>query len=272
MILTKLSSLVAVHGLNFSGAANHGTATWEKDGKIWLRDFLPDVLPMPARVFLYEYNASPAIAAGATKLDDHARKLLVCLEQKRMREVAQRPLVFIAHSMGGLLVKEALVEATLDDSYSEILRSTKLLVFFGTPHRGGNHATVGDYVARLYKTMARNPRNDLVESLREFSDTATKRYEQFRHKLEDFLIISFFETLPYSKVAGLIVDKHSATLNLPGKREKQISIDADHSSMCKFAGLEGTECETVILAISQQLERSLATFVDLRRGSHGIPN
>jgi hypothetical protein len=176
---------------------------------------------------------------------------------------------------------QALVEATLNDTYSEILRSTKLLIFFGTPHRGGNHATVGHNVAKLYKTMAGNPPNDLVKSLRQSSDTATKRYEQFRHKLEDFLIISCFETLPYSKVAGLvsasfgspsrpltfekIVDKDSATLNLAGKRETQISIDADHSDMCKFAIVEGTDCETVMLAIDQQLERSLTTFVDLRR-------
>jgi hypothetical protein len=80
---------VAVHGLNFLGSPNHGTATWEKDGKIWLRDFLPDtLLPMPARVFLYEYNASPAVHAAATKLDDHAAKLLVCLHQKRSKNLS----------------------------------------------------------------------------------------------------------------------------------------------------------------------------------------
>jgi hypothetical protein len=81
--LTTPRSIVAVHGLDFLGAANHGTATWEKDGKIWIRDFLPGALPMPARVLLYEYNASPAVDAAATKLDDHAKKLLVCLELKR---------------------------------------------------------------------------------------------------------------------------------------------------------------------------------------------
>jgi hypothetical protein len=160
------------------------------------------------------------------------------------------------------------------------------LVFFGTPHRGGNHATVGEKVAKLYTTMARDPPNDLVKSLRQSSDIATKRYEQFRHKLEDFLIISCFETMPYSKAAGLvsaplqiapllltfkkIVEKDSATLNLPGRRETQISIDADHSAMCKFAIVEGTDCDTVMQAIAQQLENSLTTFVDLRRKSHGI--
>ena len=47
-------------------------------------------------------------------------------------------------------------------------------------------------------------------------------------------------------------------------REKQISIDADHSSICKFTSVEGTDCEAVMDTIAEQLERSLATFVDTR--------
>jgi hypothetical protein len=103
-----------------------------------------------------------------------------------------------------LTVAEALVEATLDESYQDILKATQLLVFFGTPHQGGNLATVGDYVAKLYLAMSRNPRNDLVEALKATSDSATKRFEQFRHKHEDFLVISCFEGRPYSKATGLV--------------------------------------------------------------------
>ena len=97
-----------------------------------------------------------------------------------------------------------MVEATLDESYHDILQATQLLVFFGTPHQGGNLASVGDYVANMYLAMTGKPRNDLVNALKETSDSATKRYEQFRHKLEDFLVISCFEGLPYSKATGLV--------------------------------------------------------------------
>jgi hypothetical protein len=34
-------------------------------------------------MMLYEYNSSPAIHAAATKLDDHAKKLLTLLDLKR---------------------------------------------------------------------------------------------------------------------------------------------------------------------------------------------
>jgi hypothetical protein len=47
----------------------------------------------------------------------------------------------------------------------------------------------------------------MVDALREASNSATKWYEQFRHKLEDFLVISCFETLPYSKATGIVCSK-----------------------------------------------------------------
>jgi hypothetical protein len=62
-------------------------------------------------------------------------------------------------------------------------------------------------VAKLYRAMVQNPRNDMVNALREASNSAFKRYEQFRHKLEDFLVISCFETLPYSKATGIVCSK-----------------------------------------------------------------
>ncbi|KAK4997940.1 GTP-binding protein [Elasticomyces elasticus] len=225
---------VAIHGLNFLGSPKPGTSTWEQDGKLWIRDFLPQHLSTTCRVMLYEYNSSPAVGAAA-------------------------------FTLGGLLIKEALVEATLDTSYREVLGATKLLVFFGTPHQGGNLTTVGDYAAKIYRSVARDPRNDMVESLRATSEIATKRYEQFRHQLENFRVISCYEGLPYSKLTGLIVDKRSATLNLPGSREKQIGINADHSAMCKFASAQQADCELVMGVIEDQLEIAMVQFTDMNQ-------
>ena len=53
------------------------------DGRVWIRDFLPAALAMPARIMIYEYNSSPAANPAATSLDDHARKLLLLLDSKR---------------------------------------------------------------------------------------------------------------------------------------------------------------------------------------------
>jgi hypothetical protein len=77
------TSVVAIHGLNFKGKTNHARETWTKGGKLWLKDFLPTSLPKPARVMLFAYNSSPAIGATATKLDDHAKNLLLWLNINR---------------------------------------------------------------------------------------------------------------------------------------------------------------------------------------------
>ncbi|KAK4164656.1 putative kinesin light chain, partial [Cladorrhinum sp. PSN259] len=246
--------VVAVHGLNFKGSVNHAQETWMKGDKLWLKDFLPASLPRPARVMLFAYNSSPAIEASAIKLDDHAKKLLHWLHLEREDE--QRPIVFICHSLGGLVVKQALVEAKLDESYKSIFEATCLLAFFATPHQGGNYASVGHVAAKIARTVLIAPSNDLLSALKKSSDEATRRFEQARHLSEKCLVISFFEGKPHGKT-GIIVDKRSATLNLSGLREKQVSMEADHSSICKFDSKDSAACRLVLKTIAAEVKRSL---------------
>jgi len=78
--------------------------------------------------------------------------------------------------------------------------ATCLLVFFATPHQGGSYATVGDVAARIVRAGLRKPSNDLVKSLKSSSDGATRRFEQFRHLNEKFLVISIYERESYGKL------------------------------------------------------------------------
>ncbi|KAF2184941.1 hypothetical protein K469DRAFT_167222 [Zopfia rhizophila CBS 207.26] len=246
--------VVAVHGLNFKGSADHARETWTKGDKLWLKDFLPVRLPKLARVMLFAYNSSPAIDATAIKLDDHAKGLLQWLSLKR-KDAPQRPLVFICHSLGGLVVKQALVEATLDVSYKSIVDATHLLVFFATPHQGGNHANLGEIVAKIVKVALQKPPNDLLDALKRDSNEAIRRFEQARHVFDGCLVVNFFEGESYGKL-GIIVDKKSATLNLPGSREKQVPTHANHSTICKFDS-GNRACELVLDTIAAEVERAL---------------
>jgi hypothetical protein len=54
-----------------------------------------------------------------------------------------------------------------------------------------------------------------------------------------------------------IVDRDSATLNLPGSREKQVAMHADHSSICKFDSDTIAACELVLGIIAAELKRAL---------------
>jgi hypothetical protein len=67
-----------------------------------------------------------------------------------------------------------------------------------------------------------------------------------------------YPRIPEERLANFsqIVDKQSATLNLPGTREKKLPIHADHSMICKFDP-DNTECELVLGTIAAEIERAL---------------
>ncbi|KAL9090895.1 MAG: hypothetical protein Q9165_005103 [Trypethelium subeluteriae] len=223
--------VVAVHGLNPTNTDFHAEQTWTANGKLWLRDFFPSRAPT-ARVLLFGYNANVAFETSSAGVLEQAENLLNRLRSKRIAE-PDRPLLLLCHSLGGVVVKQALVHAKLDDSYSQIRNATFGIAFFGTPHQGSDFAYLGDVAAKIARIALRNPKSTFMEALKRdsiFSDTII---QHFRHMLEDFHILSFYETRPLKKI-GIIVDKHSATLGLPGTRENQIAVDADHNNVCKF--------------------------------------
>jgi hypothetical protein len=96
-----------------------------------------------------------------------------------------------------------LTEAKLNDVYKPIREATYGISFFATPHRGGNHAKLGDIVASVAKGILRPPDNTFMEALTKDSMFAQEIIDDFRHQLENFVVLSFFETLPYKKI-GLV--------------------------------------------------------------------
>jgi hypothetical protein len=115
-------SIVAVHGLNPKGKEYHAEATFTSGDKLWLRDFLPSQLPQ-ARILLFGYNSNVCFQASAAGVREQAANLLnrlwlerqvgiqICLlsrntDIKLYQDVESRPLIFVAHSLGGIVVKE----------------------------------------------------------------------------------------------------------------------------------------------------------------------
>lgn len=103
--ISQLLSIVAVHGLE-----GDWEYTWQaENGKVWLRDFLPNGLPS-ARVMSYGYNSATAFSKAVTDIDDEAAMLLDRLDGERVTPAQkQTPIIFIAHSLGGIVVKNVSV-------------------------------------------------------------------------------------------------------------------------------------------------------------------
>ena len=119
----------------------------------WPRDLLEKDFPT-ARIMTFGYNSKITQgfkAASQGNIFSHAKNLLYELESKR-RGAPERHLVFIVHSLGGIIVKEALrrSEVDPDPKLKNILYSTTGVFFFGTPHRGSKDwASFGEGITNI---------------------------------------------------------------------------------------------------------------------------
>jgi pimeloyl-ACP methyl ester carboxylesterase len=142
----RWGDIVFVHGLN-----GDARATWHPEGQAeeswpkWLCEDIPEI-----KVWSVGYEASSFGWKGSTMpLADRAVNALVLLETYGIGK--EKPVVFITHSLGGLLVKEMLRKAT-NNSVSEgrqLAEHTKGVVFLSTPHSGSDLANFVDFLKVL---------------------------------------------------------------------------------------------------------------------------
>lgn len=150
-----------------------GTREGMSQGKdvFWPRDLLKDDFPK-ARIMTFGYNTNITRgyqAAYQSNIFSHARDLLYELEERRRKKVADRDLVFIAHSLGGILVKEMLRRSQTDPDtkIQKIFTSTTGVFFFGTPHRGSKDwASFGEGVAGMAsRLLGMDINNQVIHAL-----------------------------------------------------------------------------------------------------------
>ncbi|KAI0100891.1 Alpha/Beta hydrolase protein [Nemania sp. FL0031] len=222
--------VVAIHGLN-----GHYMDTWkEKSGVMWLRDLLPEKLPN-ARIMTFKYDAS-VTSMSTSSVRDIANNLMQSLFDKRTgpdQKYADVPIVFVGHSLGGIVIKQALVLAKDDGRFPDITRNTKGLVFLGTPHRGADLAQWAVLIKKIGGAVINHPDKKLLKTLQTHSDELYKITEDFCPVSSKYAIFSFYEENAYLIWGKVVVDKDSAVMGLPN--EDKMMIRGTHTSMCRFS-------------------------------------
>ncbi|XP_041108354.1 protein SERAC1 isoform X3 [Polyodon spathula] len=142
--------------------------------------------------------------------------------------VGDKPLVWVAHSMGGLLVKKMLQDASKDPSLQTLIDNTKGIIFYSVPHHGTLMAEYSVNVRYLLFPSIE------VKELSKDSPALRELNESFLSmaKKREFEVLSFAETLPTTigpMMKMHVVPVHSADLEFGDL----IQVEVDHLNICK---------------------------------------
>ncbi|KAK5162808.1 uncharacterized protein LTR77_011180 [Saxophila tyrrhenica] len=160
-----------------------------------------------------------------------------------------RPLFFVTHSLGGLVVEDMLLGAknSAEEHHRLVLESTRGICFMGTPHCGSqiaDWAKVCTSVVKLVKRLNESlitvlqPESEVLARVQQdFHTMLRARNDAGKHKIR---ITCFFEDLDTPGV-GAVVPKHSAIL----PAYSPFSVPAGHSGMTKFSDAQAVGYERV---------------------------
>ena len=224
-------------------------------GRVWLKDLLDS----PARrVLNYEFtaNASSLLATDpANNILQNAHTLVAELEAFRnLSHTSERPLVFICHGLGGILVKKALafsatqVSKKVEHKYS-IYISTYAVVFFATPH-GGFTPAAWQWILKNHSNPP-TQRSDLQTLINRFNEILQTITDDFAPLVKQFNIYFFWESIrsQLGKVKDYVVSQESAA-PLWDKTER-CGINANHTQICKFSSDSSPGFVTVKAALKR---------------------
>merc|ERR1712131_7405 len=199
-------NLVFIHGL-----LGKSHRTWRShddmigsDGHsyCWPIEWLPRTLEfrsLKPRVILMAYPTALSqygqeCVDEELTIEKRASKLMKDLNQLDL----SKPTIFVGHSMGGLLIKSIITQASTVPDYASIIESIRGFVFYSTPHFGSFLASAAS--APVFKNVLL-PSPD-VTSLKKQSSYLQKLNRDFlelvqKQKID---ILSFYEELP-TKIA-----------------------------------------------------------------------
>jgi hypothetical protein len=210
--------------------------TWTKDKVLWPAELLPKDVP-DARVFLFGYDTGithlnqgevtktelhsdaddlcAKLVAERSRTPEAVSEIAVCLDPASICDInslafqENRPIIIIAHSLGGLVTAQLFVhgeQSSNDSSAKAIVRNIRGMIFLGTPFRGSVPAGLAECVRRILKLVGVDTQEHtlnllgvnsekLNELTRSFSNLLIKR-RMSKDPGDQINAFFFYETLP----------------------------------------------------------------------------
>ncbi|KAK0737257.1 hypothetical protein B0T21DRAFT_383267 [Apiosordaria backusii] len=246
--------LVLIHGLN-----GDPIETWRHQDtkKLWPQEFLPDARPN-TRVLSYGYNGDIYLNNSAANIRDMARSILSNLDTRRDSD-PQRPIIFVAHCLGGLIAKQALCFARAEPQFCNIGSATK--------------AVDWKRIAEDYSALSPSPRSrrgavaPLVDAITTSAPKLGKMCDDFVELTAHYLIVTWYETVVWPGTKKCIVDQTSTRM-MSGADEVSLPAEAHHVNMCRFADKDDQTLQELLkhvgAALGEQIQAGEASKVQRR--------
>jgi len=207
-LITAISSIILVAGLG-----GDYLDTWRADdGTVWPRDLLPRDLPK-IRVFSFQYNTTVKGTTSRGKIDDHARQLLHALNKDRDTDIeaATRPIIFVGHSLGGMLIKYAIYLAkSQDHEYGGLWDASRGVMFFATPHHGMSSSAWRDFATAVLCLNAPfpgvRPTENMLKELALHTDNLLNITDDFKMVQQELAFVNFFERNVMARTGRVVSD------------------------------------------------------------------
>ncbi|XP_068040796.1 protein SERAC1 isoform X1 [Anomalospiza imberbis] len=195
--------------------------------KTWLASDCPSL-----RIISVEYDTHLSDWKAKCPVEAHRKSIAFrsseLLDKLKAAGIGDRPLVWVSHSMGGLLVKKMLVDASKNPEMDKIVNNTRGIIFYSVPHHGSQLAEYSINARYLLFPSVE------VKELSKDSPALKELNDDFLSFAKDkkFSVLSFAETLPThigSMLKLHVVPVESADIGIGDL----IPVDVNHLNICK---------------------------------------
>jgi len=199
----------------------------------WPRDWLEEDCRDHVRVlgcdfdsYLSQWGNNCPTQSYKQNLEERSEDMLAKLVEAG---VGSRPVIFVGHSMGGLIIKKMLVSAQTsgDLDLQKFSENTKGVVFYSTPHEGTHIAKMNSVVKYFFFPSVE------VQELEMDSPALLELNTYFKQFVEKFKtrVISFGETIP-TRHLGVDITFVPPESSNPGVGEF-LTVPYNHMDICK---------------------------------------
>lgn len=258
--------IVFVHGLH----GDQAPWTSAETSIFWPEKLLPAKAP-DACILSFEYESEIDSFWGEDGITDISNDLIdELMDHRSEKEKEERPIIFVAHCLGGSVVENALVRASHHPRKKELVACITGILLFGTPHfQPGSLAA-----ATKYFQLAQIPDGEIPNGsdLKDRSQSLISIPPAFANLIQsgaEFEVESFYEGSG-TKLGGKdvkIVDESLARCPDAPPPER---LARTHLRLSQYEGEDDKDFKKVVRVLTQWLSK--ITLPEEEKGAQNVSN